>query len=369
MHVERVSTASQLMEFVSLPYSLYCQDALWIPPLRSEQKKLFNPSKNSLLKQCDYQLFLCRSGKTVIGRSAAFIDHHYNSHWRENIGCFGSYECRQDSGAAAALLGACAEWLQQRGVDRMRGPISFETQNWGAILDDFTSPPRLMSPYNPPFYHDQFVAFGLTKVKDLHVFGVATQNYIIPGRFIKFRDHLLRKYNLRIRSIRMNKLIEDARVIVDLSNRSLAPNWGYTPVEVGEAENLAKDLKRIVWPELIKIAEADGRPIAFCITLPDILQLLKGTDGHLFPRALFRLLFKLRSIRVFRIWALGIIPEFQRRGIDTLLYLSLYEALKEIDAWVEANYILEDNFAMRDAVVKLGMKQVRTLRIYEKGIS
>jgi ribosomal protein S18 acetylase RimI-like enzyme len=71
----------------------------------------------------------------------------------------------------------------------------------------------------------------------------------------------------------------------------------------------------------------------------------------------------------FRIWALGIVPEYQRRGIDTLLYLSLYEALKGLDAWVEANYILEDNYAMRDAVVKLGMQQVRTLRIYEKAIA
>jgi GNAT superfamily N-acetyltransferase len=111
-------------------------------------------------------------------------------------------------------------------------------------------------------------------------------------------------------------------------------------------------------PELVQIVEAGDEPIGFCIALPDIMQLLQGCNGRLLPKAWYRLLFKLQSIRIFRIWALGIVPEFQRRGIDTLLYSRIWEVLKDVDAVVEANYILEDNFPMKDAVLKLGIEKI-----------
>jgi len=366
MQIEKVNTRRQLNEFILFPYQLYRTDPLWIPPLRTEQKKLFDPKKNSLLGHCDYALFLAREGNRILGRVAVFIDHLSNDYWQENIGCFGSYECIADGETAHALLHQCEDWLRDHGVEAMRGPISFETQNWGAVLDDFDTPPRLMSPYNPKYYLEQFEAFGLAKIKDLEIYASRLSSYQLPERFLRYRQRLMEKYHLTIRSIDMKRLVEDARLIVELSNQSLAHNWGYAPVGIEEAEALAKDLKMVVWPELIKILESQGRPIGFCITLPDIYQLLQGLDGRLSPIALYRLLFQLRKIRIFRIWALGIIPEFHRRGLDTLLYLSIHDELAKYDALVEANYILEDNYAMKDAVIKLGMQKVRTVRIFQK---
>ncbi len=77
MQIEKVITRNQLNEFIVYPYSFYRNDPLWIPPLRSEQKKLFNPQKDTLLQHCDYQLFLARDSGQIVGRAAAFIDHHY----------------------------------------------------------------------------------------------------------------------------------------------------------------------------------------------------------------------------------------------------------------------------------------------------
>jgi hypothetical protein len=369
VQIEQVTTGRGMSDFVKLPYTLYRQDPLWIPPLRSEQNKLYDPKKNSLLQHCDYALFLARAGKRIVGRAAVFIDRLSNDYWHENIGCFGSYECIPDGESASALLRTCEDWLRDHGVEAMRGPISFETQNWGAVLDDFTTPPRLMSPYNPKYYLDHFTEFGLAKIKDLEIYASRLSTYEMPERFLKYRQRLMQKYQLTIRSINMKRLVEDARLIVELSNQSLAHNWGYAPVGIEEAENMARDLKMIVWPELIKILESQGKPVGFCITLPDIYQLLQGLDGRLSPIALYRLLFQLRKIRIFRIWALGIIPEFHRRGLDTLLYLSIHDELAKYDALVEANYILEDNYAMKDAVIKLGMAKVRTVRIFEKPLS
>ncbi len=322
-----------------------------------------------MLANCDYELFLAVANGNPIGRAAAFVDHHYNQHWHEKTGFFGSFESINDQQVAFALLQACERWLKEQNMKSMRGPISFESQNWGVQIDDFDSPSRLMSPCNPPYYNMLLQRFGLQKCKDLEIFAASTRDYPIPERFWRHKEWLLQKYNLSIRSVDMKNLRRDVGIIVDLCNRSLSNNWGFAPINDLEAEAIAGDLKPIIWPELVKIVESNHKPIGFCITLPDILQLLKGCNGHLFPRALFRLIFKLRSVRVFRIWALGMIPEFQRKGIDTLLYLSIWQALRGIDAYVEANYVLENNYAMKDAVIKLGMERVRTVRIYEKRIN
>ncbi|MBN1543306.1 hypothetical protein JW992_14285 [candidate division KSB1 bacterium] len=366
MKVQTLATARQKREFIDFPYWFYRSDPLWIPPLRSEQNKLFDIRKNAMLQHGDHVLFLATDRGKTVGRAAAFVDEGYNRHWGEKTGFFGSFESIDDSWIASELLQACEVWLQRQGMNRMRGPISFESQNWGVVIDDFCTPSRLMSPYNPPYYAALFERQGLHKVKDLEVFVGRTRDYPMPDRFFRHYRRIAAKYDLALRAIDMKNLLRDVRMIVDLSNRSLRNNWGYAPVSEAEAEGVARDLKMIVRPELVQIVEARGEPIGFCIALPDILQLLTGCNGRLFPKALYRLLFKQQTICVFRIWALGIVPEFQRKGIDTLLYLRLWEALKGIDAVVEANYILEDNYAMRDAVIKLGMTKVRTLRIYEK---
>ena len=368
MECLKVETKKQVREFILFPYHLYKHDPLWIPPLKREQKKLFNARQNAVLSHSDYELFLIKNCHSVLGRCAVFIDANFNRHWQERMGFFGSFETVNDQGVADLLLQHCESWLKKRHIHQMRGPISFETQNWGANLDGFDTPARLMSPYNAPYVHDLYQRYGLAKSKDLHIFAAQSRNYPIPVRFLRHQSLLFKKYRLSIRYLNKKDMLRDVRTIVELSNRSLSKNWGYAPIDIKEAEGIARDLESIVWPELIQIIEAAGEPIGFCITLPDIMQLLQGCQGRLFPRAIYRLFFKLRTVRNFRIWALGIVPEFQRKGIDTLLYVHLWQTLKHIDANVEANYILEDNHAMRDAVIKLGMQQIRTVRIYEKEI-
>ena len=367
-NIEIVRDKKQRKEFVLLPYSLYRDDPLWIAPLRREQKKQFDPLQNAFLQHCVHRLFLARSGKKVVGRIAAFVDHSYIDYWKEDVGFFGCFECVRNPAVAADLLTTAQRWLSEHGQKKMRGPISFEAQNWGCVLEGFDSPPRLMSPYNPPYYNEMFRDFGLQKIKDLEVFAGKSDDYQLPERFIRHRDRLVKKYGLSIRHLQMKHLVRDVRTILDLSNRAIGNNWGYVPVSIAEAEGIARDLKSIVQPELVLIIEADGLPVGFSIALPDIFQILKGLNGRLFPLGIFRLIFQLKTVNQYRMWALGIIPEFQRRGIDTLLYLETYKILSKRSVELEANYVLEDNYAMKDAILKLGLKKVRTIRIFQKEI-
>ena len=235
MQIHPVSTKKDLAAFLELPYRLYKNDPLWVPPLRDEQRGQFDPQRNPLLDHCEWQLFLLEEKGKYIGRIAAFIDNLAVDFWKERIGLFGYYECIPDSSAAYLLLKAARTWLQARKCTLMRGPWSFVSQEWGSVVEGFTPSPVVMSPYNPPYYNDHYAAFGLEKVKDLLCWYIsAAEGYKIPERIIRLTDAVQKRYKVRIRQLDMKHYEEEVKVIIELSNASIIDNWGYSPVTSAE---------------------------------------------------------------------------------------------------------------------------------------
>ena len=368
MGVIQVNSKKELREFILFPFSLYKDDPNWTPPLISEQKKMFNPSKNPTLKHCSYKLFLLKKEEKFLGRIMAFVDHNFNKHWNSKIGFFGSFECENSENISHELFKTTQKWLKDQGMERMRGSINLSSQEWGFIVKGFDEPAALMSPYNPSYYNSLSQAFNLSKIKDLLVYTARSEKFQMPERFLKYTDLLIQKYHLKIRSLNMKNLKTDVRTIVRISNESLAENWGYSPVSNDEADAIAKDLKLIIDPSIVFIVETDNKPIGFSLTFPDLNIVLRNLNGRLFPFNIFRLLVGIKKIQDYRIWALGVTKPFQKKGIDTILYRKTYEALRNKANKVEANYVLEDNYPIKNAVEKLGFSHSKTYRIYEKEI-
>jgi GNAT superfamily N-acetyltransferase len=370
MSIQLVQNKRDLKEFVELPYRIYKNDPVWVAPLRDEQWAQFDVKGNPMLNHCETALFIAKEGEKTVGRVTAFIDHLAADYWKQPVGLFGSYECNQDPEVSKALLSTAENWLKERNMKYMRGPWSFASQEWGMVKEGFTPSPVIMAPYNPDWYNVQLEAYGLTKIKDLLVYYIdAREGYQIPERILTLTEKIEKRYNVHVRPINMKQLEKDVITIVDLSNQSIADNWGYYPVTLEEGKALARDMKQIVNPKALLIAEdASGKPIGFAMTLPDVNSLLKGLNGRLFPFGIFKLLFGLPKIRQYRMWALGVIPEYQGKAIDTLLYRATYEALYSPTIRLEINYVLEDNDRMNNALVKLGVKPLRKYRIYQKSI-
>jgi ribosomal protein S18 acetylase RimI-like enzyme len=371
MEIQRVETKADLRHFIELPYRRYRDDPTWIPPLRSEQWGQFDRRRNAMLDHCTYDLFLLLDRGQVAGRIAAFVDHLGVEAWGEPIGLFGSYECVDDAQGAQMLLETARAWLQAHGMGAMRGPWSFASQEWGLVVEGFTPAPVIMAPYNPPYYNDHLTAFGLGKVKDLLVYYAdPAENYQIPVRYLTLTDEVQRRYGITVRPADMRRLEEEVAMIVDLSNRSIAQNWGYYPVTEAEGRALARDLRQIIDPRAVFIAEGPaGQPVGFAISLPDINVLLRGLHGRLFPFGWLKLLLGLPRLKQYRMWALGVLPEYQRRAVDALLYRKTYEALYPRGVRVEINYVLEDNAPMNNALHRLGAKLLRRYRVYEMKIA
>jgi GNAT superfamily N-acetyltransferase len=370
MQISLVQNKPDLKAFIDLPYHLYQQDPLWVPPLRNEIQAQFDPVRNPLLDHCEYALFLLLDNGQVIGRIAAFIDHLAVKAWKEPIGLFGYYESPPEMDASIMLLDAARNWLVKKGMKAMRGPWSFVSQEWGAVVEGYTPPPVVMAPYNPPYYDHQFESFGLIKAKDLLVYYIdAREGYQIPERVIQFTDRIAERYGIHVRQIDMHHFDREVERLIQLSNASLVDNWGYAPVTEAEVRAMAHDLKPIIHPRAVVFAEDEqGNPIGFAIALPDINIILKKINARILPFGWVRLLWELPRLTHYRMFALGVIPEYHGKGIDSLIYRRLYETCFRPDLSMEINYVLEDNAPMNNAILKLGAKPLRRYRVYQMAL-
>jgi GNAT superfamily N-acetyltransferase len=370
MELRLVRDARALRQFIDLPYRIYRKDSNWVPPLRDEQRAQFDQRRNPLLDHCDRQLFLLMDGERQVGRIAAFVDTLAVEFWKQPIGLFGYFECAQDVEGATLLLDAARAWLRGRGMQRMRGPWTFVSQEWGMVVEGFSPPPVVMAPYNPPFYNDLLLTFGLTKAKDLLCWVVsAPDGYQIPSRILQVTDSVASRYGIRMRPLDMRRFDEEVRLIEQLSNSSLISNWGYSPVTEAEVRATARDLKPVIHPQAVLFAEdKDGRAIGFAIAIPDVNYLLRGLGGSLLPFGWLKLLVGIPRLQRYRMFALGVIPEYHGKAVDSLMYRALYEALYSKDIWMEINYVLEDNYPMINAIKKLGARLLRRYRVYEMEI-
>lgn len=370
MEVIQVTTPQDLKAFIDLPYELYRHDPVWVAPLRSEQAAQYVPGKNPMLSHCTYALFIAKDEGRVIGRISAFVDHLAVEHWKQPIGLFGSFECINDPVVANALLNSARDWLKEKGMTSMRGPWSFASQEWGLVVEGYEPSPVILAPYNPPFYNDHLTKFGLQKANDLMVYVIdAKEGYTFPERYLTLTEIVKKRYGVTVREVDMKNLEEDVVTILELANESISDNWGFYPVTREEARAMARDMKQIINPKGVLIAEtSDGKPIGFAMTLPDVNKVLKGLNGRLLPFGWLKLLVQLPRLQQFRMWALGVIPEYQGKAIDTLLYRATYDNLYSSKMRMEVNYVLENNDRMNNALYKLGVKNLRRYRVYEMGI-
>ena len=357
-----------LEAFVGLPYTLHASDPLWTPLLRRDVRHMLSPRHNPFFEHAEAQHFLARVGGTVVGRISAIDNRLHREVHGDATGFFGFFECIDDRGVAAELLEAAAGWLRQRGLQVMRGPASFSTNDeCGLLVQGFGTPAVLMMPHNPPWYPGLLEHGGLLKAKDLLCYERTTAP--LPERVMRGASLLQQRYGVTVRQVDLSRFEDEVGVIKRLYNASWERNWGFVPLTDGEIEALARQLRSIVVPELVAFAEHAGETIGFCVALPDLnVALRKNRSGRMFP-GILKILWAARRIRRLRVILLGTAPAWRGRGVDVLLYRHLWEqASRKGFEWAEAGWILEDNHAMRNGLENMGFHHYKTYRMYDRTV-
>lgn len=373
VEIQRLRIPNDVLKFIKLQWKFYEHDPLWVPPLLIEQKKILDPRRYPFYQHAEIQLFFARKGGEIVGRIAAITNELHNQIHNDNVGFFGFFESVNDQAVANALITAAKEWLQQRGKDRIRGPVNPSMNDTcGLLVEDFRYPPVVLMPYNPPYYAQLLEAAGLQKVMDLYAY-LLEKEQVMNERLIRFQSLIRQRYHITVRAMNFKnkrQFRKDIEVIRSIYNRAWEPNWGFVKLTDNEFDAIAKDLKQIADPDFVLIAEAKGEPCGCVVALPNINEaLIANRSGRLLP-GIWHLLTKRRKIKMIRILILGLLPAFQGKGIDAVLYYEVAErGIAKGYTSAEASWILENNAPMNVALEKtLRARRYKVYRMYEAPI-
>ncbi len=371
VQVVPVSSRKDRDAFIQFPFDLYRGDGLWVPPLIADRRKFLDAKKNPWFEFGSAQLFLARRAGKVVGTLAAVVDPRYNEFHGTQLGFFGFFECVDDAGVASALFEAAAGWVRERGHAQMLGPVNFSTNyECSVLVDGFEHRPYLMMMYNPRYYAALYEACGFQKAKDLYAWKLETSQ-APPEKVARIAEMVRKRQGLVVRPVRLKDFDAEVKRIKDIYNSAWERNWGFVPVTDKEFDTLAREMKLLIVPELMLIAEVQGQPAAFAMTLPDANEAFKAANGRLttfgLPVGLVKMLLAVRKIRRARLVTLGIKEPFRKRGIDAVLYYdTLMNARRLGYTGGEISWTLEDNDLINNAITLMGGVRYKTYRLYQR---
>ncbi|MEO7602916.1 MAG: N-acetyltransferase [Sphingomicrobium sp.] len=376
LRIRPVASKADRKAFVDFAWRVYRDDPAWVPPLKSEVMGLITPGENPWFEHARAQLWLAERDGAVVGRISAQVDDLVQVHWEKGLGHWGLFEAL-DEETARALIATAESWLGEQGMANSMGPISLSIWDEpGLEIEGFEEPPTAMMGHHRPEYRGWIEAAGYAKAKDLVTYGLDITHWEDPllTRLIAMGE---RNSRIRVRTVDKSRFTEEAAIILNLLNDAWSDNWGFVPLTPVEIAYAAKKLKPIIFEELVRIAEYDGEPIAFMITIPDVNELTGDLDGRLFPFNWMKLLWRLRRPRTrrLRVPLMGVAKAYQQSRLASQLAFMMIEYTRR-DATSkygathgEFGWILEDNKGMQSIAQLPGAKINHRFRIYEKALS
>ena len=378
--IRPVRSAADRRAFVNLPFRLYAADPHWVPPLKAEVHGLIDPKKNPWFAHAEAAFFLATRDGKVTGRISAQVDQLVLAAPAEQgggpgVGHWGMFEA-EDAETAAALIATAEDWLRKKGMTTAMGPMSLSIWDEpGLLIKGHDHAPTVMMGHHLPQYEGWVEAAGYGTAKDLSTYDIPIDTDLPPlvQRIVASGE---RNSRIRIREADKSRFDQEAALILGILNDAWSDNWGFVPLTDAEIAYAGKKLKPIVFNELIRVAEVEGEPVAFMMTLPDINELTRDLNGSLFPFGWAKLLWRLRRphVRTMRVPLMGVIKRLQATRLASQLAFMMIEytrrpAVSHFGATRgEFGWVLEDNQGMRAISDAINGHTNRIYRIYSKKI-
>ncbi len=378
-----VSNKAEREAFVDFGYRCNAGDPNFVPELRGTELKKFTPGKNPFFEHARCQLFLARRGGHIVGRISAHIDELALAQPPEQgmgpgTGNWGALEAA-DEAVAAALIARAEDWLRAEGMTRVLAPMNLSVwEQPGLLVKGNDHPPMVMMGHNAARYQPWIEARGYAGVKSLFTYDLAIEKTFPPliQRIVESGEKNTR---IAIREVDLKHFDREVEIICAILNNAWSDNWGFVPFTPSEIAYTAKELKPLVKADLIRIAEYDGEPVAFMITLPDLNQIqlkVNGAAGKPSPLGWVRLALWLRSPKNadMRVPLMGVLKRLQSSRMASQLAFMMIEYIRRaaVNRYhgrrAEIGWILDDNQGMNAIAEALNSKINKEYRVYEKAL-
>lgn len=379
--IQPVHTEKEKLEFIHFQWEVYRDDPLWVPPLVSERVHFLDREHHPFYEHADVDFFIARRDGKPVGTVAVNVNHRHNEVHDEQVGFFGYFEVLEDREAAEALLETAGRWVKERGMTAIRGPATFSlNEEAGLLVDGWNGPPVIMMTYNPRYYVDFVEGAGFAKAMDLVAYMLDIHEYgpngeHMPPKLVRVAKKIQERGGFTARPVNLRHFDDEVVRVKTIYNEAWQKNWGFVPLTEGEIDQLASDLRQMIDPDLIWVAERDGETIAMLLCLPDLNQpLLKAYPRPGVPEwwtlAKFWYHWKVRrDVKTLRGLVGGVLEERRGLGIMSVLMVeTALAALRRGYRHCELSWILENNTMTRRTSEMLGAYVYRTYRIYEKAL-
>lgn len=369
--VRAVKGRRDLDRFIKLPFRLHRDAPGWVPPLIFERRQFLDRQRNPFFDHADAEYFLCERDGEVVGRITAQVDQRWDEFQGGNDGMFGFFEAEDDPEVPRALVDAAATWIADRGRERLLGPMEFTTNDeCGLLVDGFEEPSLILEPWHPPRYRTLLEGLGMDKAIDLLMWRLQMGELKEGDQFaplIHAAAERSREKGVVVRSVRKREIDSDFKQLMAVYNEAWGRNWGFVPITDDERRFQTKNLKPILAEEWMMAAELDGKVIGGAITLPDINQALERMNGRVLPFGWWHFLRRRSYIDRLRVFALGVLPQYQHFGVAAALYVRHIETAAQPGQLDHGHmgWILETNKSMNRAMEGMGGTVVKRYRIYE----
>lgn len=363
---------AEVRAYVDFPFRLYRDDPLWVPPIRADVRTMLNQKKHPFYEHSEAAFFLARRDGEVVGRLGVLENRPFNEYQDKKQAQFYFFETVEDYEVAEKLFEAGAGWARARGLTHLvgeKGLSSFD--GYGLLVEGFDYPPSMtMMKYNPAYYSDYMERMGFTKEVDFITRYIDLESFDLPERVHRISERAMNRSNIRILQFKTKReLLSWAKKIGEVYNDTFVDNWEYYPLTQKELDFAINDALMVADPRLIKIIEHEGSVIGFILAFPDVSHALRRANGRLLPWSIIDLLLEFRRTKLVAINGMGILPEYQGRGGNAIMYSELEKTIREFgfhDA--DLCQVAETAVMMSRDLTGMGGKPRKVHRVYTKEI-
>lgn len=371
MKIKEVLTKPDKEEFISFPKKLYRGDPFWICQLDNTIESVFNPGTNHAFEHGEAARWILKDDSNItIGRVAAFIDNVRSAASRQPTGGMGFFEVTENREAAFLLFDTARDWLMDRGMEAMDGPINFgeNDNNWGLLADGFMQQGFGM-PYHKKYYRSFFEEYGFRKYFEQYSYHRAIRgddNEIVqfPERIMKIASWLSKRPGYTFRHFEIRNKEKYIKDVADIYNSTWSVfKEDFTPLDHKFLLESFKKAKALIDEELIWFAYFNDKPIAFFILYPDLNQILSHFNGRINAFNLIRFFYYKLTHKMTRLRAIvgGVHPSYQNSGVESAIFLHLYNIFRK-KPWLrelELSWVGDFNPRMIAIYEALGAKQAK----------
>jgi GNAT superfamily N-acetyltransferase len=369
---EKIDTNSkaQVRRFVRIPYRLYANHPQWVPALFIDAEMQLNRQKHPFYEHSDADFFIAVRDGRAVGRIAALENKLYNNYHGTRQAQFYLFECEEDQEAASALFERVFDWARQRGLDTVVGPKGFGVlDGYGLLMEGYEHRQMMtMMNYNYPYYPKLVEAIGFEKEVDFASCYLESNKFRMPERVHSIAERVQQRGSLKVQRFRSKSVLKAyAPRIGKLYNNSFVNNWEYYPLTDKEIQFLLDNLMLVADPRLIKIITHDDDPVGFLFGFPDLSAALQRAKGHLLPFGIIDLMLEMRRTKWIALNGAGILPEFQGRGGNALLYSEMEKTVRDFGyLHADLTQVAETAVNMRKDLENVGGKTYKNHRVYKK---